>query len=379
MFALCECIIIHSSSGCSVSAVFNQCTNINITGEQVHQAVLIRGVAGSICFLFGVVALVFEIIFLCRRKANFLLRLFLYLTLSSTLFIGTFGLDLVHYFKYGRNGDDTKYCEVLAFLAVYMISVTSLFSCSIVFFLLRIVFNCTPFHIEKPRNGSMRCCGRFCIAEVAFVTATFLLPLFVCWLPFLNGHYGNNPWSYCWFTNGPEQDPCDMNTTIDWDELLIFFIPSSITALASFFCVILVIGWIIRLRCKTQKLAPGKMKVIAKEMFLFVGFMTAYSVTWLVFIVSSLTKPVGYSVYTFWVLKSLVNPVIVATIPSSYFFYLSAKCCSCSKKGRRLTGRHLYSTIANITAPPSSRVSASSITRPVPFSNSWESSEESDD
>ncbi len=359
---------------CSVPVMFNQCASINITEEQVRQAVLIRGIAGAVCFCFSVLALIFELIFLCRRKANFLLRLFLYLTLSSTLFIGTFGLDLVHYFTYEDNGEDTRYCEALAFLAVYMASVISLFSCSIVFVLLRIVFNCIPVLVEKPPRGGSMQCGRWYVFEGVFVALAFSLPLTICWLPFLNGHYGNNAWSYCWFTNGRDSDPCDMNTTIDWDEMLIFYIPSSITALACFACVILVIAWMVRLRYYAQTLAPDKIKIIAKEMFLFIGFLTAYSVTWLVFLVSSLTKPVGYSIYSFWVLKSLVNPVIVATIPSSYFFYLFAKCSPCRKKSRRSRRRHhLYSSIANTTTPPSTRVSAPSSTTPVPFSHSWAS------
>ncbi len=359
-----------------MSAVFNNCTNINITVEQVHQAVLIRGIAGTVCFLFGIVAIIFEIIFLYRTKANFLLRLFLYLTLSSTLFIGTFGLDLVHYYRFGKNGDDTIYCSLLAFFAVYMAIVTSLFSCSIVFFLLRIVFNCKPLLRDKPKNRSTKY-DCMCISEGTFVAACFILPSFFCWIPFLNDHYGNNPWSYCWFTNGSYQDPCDMTVKIDWDELLIFYVPCSITALACFVCVLFVMGWVIRLRCNAHLLPPGKLKVIVKEMFLFVGFMIAYSFVWVIFVVSSLSKPIGFSVYATWVVKSLVNPVIIGTIPSSFFFYLFVKYFKMKRKRFRI--RQLYSTIANTTSPPSTRVSAPSFTTPVPFSDSWESSDDSDE
>ena len=356
-------------SCCSLSAVFNGCTNINITLGQVRQAVLIRGIAGSVCFLFGVLALIFEIIFLCRIKANFLLRLFFYLTLSSTLFIGTFGLDLVHYFHYGTEGEsDPWFCESLAFLAVYAASVISLFSYAIVFFLLRIVFNCA--HVQRSRGSK---CGRLCVAEIVFVTATFTLPLFIDWVPFLNDHYGNNPWSYCWFKDGRTQDLCNMNTTIELDEILLFYVPNSIAALSCFVCVVILIVWVIRLRCYVKTLVREKLRVILKEMFLFVGFMTAYSITWLVFVVSSLMKPFGYSVYTLWVLKSLANPLMTATIPSSFFFYLFANFPRRKLRPRR----RLYSSIVDATTPPSTRVSAPSETTPVPFSNSWDTSEES--
>ncbi len=351
-----------------VHVVFHNCTDINITLWQVQQAVLLRGIVGSVCFLFGLLALIFEIIFLCRIKANFLLRLFFYLTLSSTLFIGTFGLDLVHYFYYGTDGEvDPRFCGSLAFLAVYAASVVSLFSYCIVFFLLRIVFNCAQVQMERTRGTR---CGRWCVAELVFVVAAFTLPLFIDWIPFLNDHYGNNAWSYCWFTDGGAQDLCDMNTTVQLDQILLFYVPNSIAALSCFVCVIILIAWVIRLRCYVKTLVHEKLRVILKEMFLFVGFMSAYSITWLVFLVSSLTKPFGYSVYTFWALKSLGNPLMTATIPSSFFFYLFAKCYP-RRKVR--SHRRLYSSIVDATTPPSTRVSAPSETTPVPFSNSEES------
>ena len=150
-------------------------------------------------------------------------------------------------------------------------------------------------------------------------TGLHSIPLFVCWIPLVTGHYGNNRWSYCWFRNSAQDSPCGTNNPV-LEEILLMYVPNSIAALFSFIGVIALIVRVIQLNCYA-KVLRRKMRIIMKE-FLFIGFLGAYSVTWLVFLISSLTKTRGYPHYNLWLLKSLVNPIIVATIPSSFFFYL---------------------------------------------------------
>lgn len=346
------------------------CTNI--TMEEIKHAVLIRGISGTVCFVLGAITLISEIVFISRTKSNFLQRLFFYLTISTTLFVATFALDLVHYSSYGtsiNSGHDRHFCESLAFFAVYTSSVTLLFICAIVIILLQIVFKCAS-RIDAALRQNKR---HAYLAEIGFVLLAYILPLFVCWIPFVRGKYGNNAWSYCWFTNTEVQ--CNQ-VLYTWEEVVLFFVPNSILSLCGLVCVIILITWFFWLYC-WAKLLRDRTKTIIKEMFLLLGFLLAYCITWIIFL-ASVTNANVYRYFEFWVMKSLINPIIVAFIPSSFFFYMCAKFYG-RRREIRMQRKRAAEMILNScrpgTAPPSTRVSALSHTTMPPNAFSWVDSE----
>ena len=340
------------------------CTNITL--EEVKHAILVRGISGTVCFVLGAATLISEIVLLCRTKTNFLLRLFFYLTISITLFVATFSLDLVHYSSYGTSDHDNQFCEALAFFAVYTASVILLFICAIVTILLHIVFKCAS-RIDAALHRNKR---HACLAEIGFVLLTYILPLFLCWIPFVQGKYGNNAWSYCWFTDVINQ--CNQ-VLFSWEEVILFFVPNSILSLSGLVCVVILVTWFFWLYCWSG-LLRDKTKTIIKEMFLLLGFLLAYCITWFIFLASSLANSKVYRYFDFWLVKSLVNPIIVAFIPSSFFFYMCAKFYS-RHRAKRMECKRAADMVQNScgpgTAPLSTRISAPSHTTMPPNMFSW--------
>ena len=88
---------------------------INCTNVTVHQgniAALTRGVTSIVCLVVCLLALLLQGYWL-RRKSNTLQRLFLYLTISTVLYMLTLTLHLQHYFNF--QGQETV-CMVVGFL-----------------------------------------------------------------------------------------------------------------------------------------------------------------------------------------------------------------------------------------------------------------------
>ena len=90
----------------------------NITTNDVKNIALTIGIPGIICLPFSVVGLVAEFIFLCRKKNNFLLRLFVYLSVAVVISIGTSSLHLVNYW------DQTNKVLCTAINAIFFYSFT---------------------------------------------------------------------------------------------------------------------------------------------------------------------------------------------------------------------------------------------------------------
>ena len=67
----------------------------NITDASVQQGALTVGLTGISCFILNLVGLTAELIFVCKRKNTFLLRLFVYLSVAVTMVIGCYSLFIL--------------------------------------------------------------------------------------------------------------------------------------------------------------------------------------------------------------------------------------------------------------------------------------------
>ena len=109
-----------------MSAPQNDCI-IETNDEVTEQAALAIGIPGVICLALSIVGLIAELLFVCKKKNNFLLRLYIYLSVAVLLF---HAIDTLYLFisAYPQNG---WLCEIIEALAFYPSMVEFLFIISI--------------------------------------------------------------------------------------------------------------------------------------------------------------------------------------------------------------------------------------------------------
>ena len=144
---------------------------------------LIGGIVIAVCFVFSLVGLVLNCVFMCRKKTNFQVRLFAYFTviLSLTISLGAFSIQfLVGYLSY--ESIDPDIFDILFWILViteivfdYCVCVGTLIICSINMTLLR---NICTYHFQTipwrcGRNQTVSCLRR---TEAIFITLLFVIP-----------------------------------------------------------------------------------------------------------------------------------------------------------------------------------------------------------
>lgn len=101
-----------------------------ITKDEVRPLNLTNGTAGLLCLVLSLAGLVGELMFLCQRKNNFLLRLFIYLSVAINIFLATFASQILLYID-----ENQKYyqivCRVLFPMERYSYLVQIVFAISI--------------------------------------------------------------------------------------------------------------------------------------------------------------------------------------------------------------------------------------------------------
>ncbi len=165
----CQCIIISFSvelyKPAKMSSTQSDCIEISTTfTEQVALAI---GIPGVICLALSIVGLVAELVFVCKKKNNFLLRLYIYLSVAVLLVQATDSLYLI-ISVYPQNG---WLCKVIEDVVFYPAMVEFLFIISI---------NCVLLHkvYTSVRRSCYHCHGSKA-NEVLFVIVHFLIPLII--------------------------------------------------------------------------------------------------------------------------------------------------------------------------------------------------------
>ncbi len=88
---------------------------IETSTEVTKQAALANGIPGLICLTLSIAGLVAELLFVCKKKNNFLLRLYIYLSVAVLIVHIDNTLYLIIFF-YPQNG---WLCEIVEAVAFY--------------------------------------------------------------------------------------------------------------------------------------------------------------------------------------------------------------------------------------------------------------------
>ncbi len=143
----------------------NDCNESSV--DFTEQTTLAIGIPGAICLALSIAGLVAELLFVCKKKNNFLLRLYIYLSVAVLLVHITDTLYFIILF-YPQNG---WLCEIIEAMAFYPSMVEFLFIISINCVLLQKVYS-------SVRRSCYHCHGSKAI-EFMFVVVHFITPFII--------------------------------------------------------------------------------------------------------------------------------------------------------------------------------------------------------
>ena len=312
-----------------MSSFQNDCnaTSVDFT-EQIALAI---GIPGAICLALIIAGLVVELFFVCKKKNNFLLRLYIYLSVAVLLVHIDHTLYLIIFF-YPQNG---WLCEIVEALGFYP---------SMVEFMFIISVNCVLLHkvYSSVRRSCFHCHGSKA-TEVLFVAVHFITPLFIVGI--LLGTKG-----------GPNPGECHImsnhnNDSELWFKIATEWIPVAIELQLSIICICTLLVWCCWLLRK--HFLRARMKTILKEMGLLLGFLLSYCIIRIV--IEILNIQVYWNNNSVMIITYALYPINRATIPLSFIIYVCfVYLCPTRSDTNPLTDQH--------TSPPSTRVSLPSNT-----------------
>ena len=317
----------------------NDCM-IETSTEVTKQAALAIGIPGLICLTLSIAGLVAELLFVCKKKNNFLLRLYIYLSVAVLIVHIDNTLYLIIFF-YPQNG---WLCEIVEALAFYP---------SMVEFLFIISINCVLLHkvYTSVRTSCYHCHGSKAI-EFIFVAVHFIIPLFIVGL--LLGIAGEPiywpSFGECHIAYKIGEDCYRRYVVERWFKIATEWIPVAIELPLSILCIctLLVWGcWLLR-----KHYLRARMKTILTEMGLLLGYLSSYCIIRIVIEILN----------TFWSQNPTIKittyalyPINRVTIPFSFIIYVCfVYLCPSRSNTNPPTDQH--------TDPPSTRVSLPSNT-----------------
>ena len=262
-----------------------------------------------ICLALSIVGLIAELVFVCKKKNNFLLRLYIYMTVAVTITNAVYTSYWLIYFD-PENG---PLCAWIEALTLYPTMVEFLFIISV---------NCVLLHkvYTSVRRSCYHCHGSKA-NEVLFVEIHFVTPLFV--VAIMMG-IAEKPryWpssGECHFAYKIGED-CDRRVTFkNLFKITTEWIPVAIEIPLSILCICTLSVWLCWLLRK--HFLRARMKTILKEMGLLLGFLSSYCIIRIVIEIfnafqgqNSIIDIITFALY----------PINRATIPLSFIIYV---CC----------------------------------------------------
>ncbi len=283
-----------SQTGCKIE------TNDEVT----RQVALAMGITGVICLALSIVGLIAELVFVCKKKNNFLLRLYIYLSVTVLLVHVT---DTLYLFILVDPQNDWL-CKVIEGVAFYPAMVEFLFIISI---------NCVLLHkvYTSVRTSCYHCHGSKA-NEVLFVIVHFLIPLIIISVLLWSARTWPTPHECHTFY----KNVVDCNSGHESEHLFKIateWIPVAIDILLSILCVCTLSVWCCWLLQK--QFLRARMKTILKEMGLLLGFLSSYCIIRVV--LEIMTKSWGQNSVKMLITNALY-PINRVTIPFSFIIYL---------------------------------------------------------
>ncbi len=316
-----------------MSSFQNDCneTSVDFT-EQIALAV---GIPGVICLALSIVGLVAELLFVCKKKNNFILRLYIYMTLAVTITQGVYTSYLLIFF-YPQNG---PLCSWIEALIGYPTMVEFLFIISV---------NCVLLHkvYSSVRRPCYHCHGSKPI-EFIFVVVHFIIPLFIVGI--LLGTKGVPNPGVCHVSGCNHKDDSEL-----WFKIVTEWIPVAIELQLSILCICTLLVWCCWLLRKN--FLRARMKTILKEMALLIGFLLSYYIIRIAIEILNIRK--YWHQPSVMIITYALYPINSATIPLSFIIYVCFVYLCPTRSDQDTnpppTDQH--------TSPPSTRVSLPSNT-----------------
>ena len=239
-----------------------------ITRNEAKALSLGIGVTGAVCLLLSVIGLVTELLFVCKKKNNFLLRLFVYLSISITITVGVDALQLLLYVDASATYYQTV-CEILFPVLHYSITAEIFLTFSVNIVLLQKVFatTCVSCFRAKACTSHASKTKRFCF-ETLFLSANFGGSFIVVILSHsLVGKFTDSwpSWDVCFLVNVFESS-CELLQKYVVYQMEVV-IPASVGTVFSLFSIAVLFIWLVWLRKK--QLLRAKLRTVSKEMTLF--------------------------------------------------------------------------------------------------------------
>ena len=327
----------------------------NYTVEDIKIAALTVGVPGLVCFALSIVGLVAEVVFICRHKNSFLLRLFVYLSVAVTITVGGSALNITMYL----DPNNRLLCEIVYVILSYGLKVRVLLIFSINIVLIYKVFS-TALRLCRSANRRLdKLSTSICIPlEVLFVVTHFGIP--VVTMGVVIGITPNSdywiPWSMCHRGSRIDEDCNHEKYDILLEFLIERFVVPVVDVVLSIVCILVLIAWMCWLQ--TRRVLRAQMKTVLKEMALFIGFLITYCLMWILAISLAKINTDKVQLVTF-----AVYPISYFVIPISFFIYM----CVSLNRGQPIKNPHSnvhinHHTTGLETAPSSTRVSLPSDT-----------------
>ena len=320
----------------------------NITIEQVQSTALALGIPGIVCLLFSIAGLVAELVFLCRIKNNFLLRLFLYLSVAVSMTLGVYSLHLHSYWDQSNK----PICAILDNIQYYLFTVEQLLIFSTNIVLLYKVYSTVFRPCGCARTDSLNKFNRF--IEFLFILIHIGIPMIAAIIHFKYQNHDNKAFSCYTRSDNQSVTECDdQQNTIHLEFEAEKLIQILINLILSIVCITVLLIWLIWLQ--SRHFLRARMKTVSKEIGLWFGYLISYCFFWTI-------------VFCFVIKHIQFFPLYAITqivIPISFFVYV----CVNVQYGRIHEKRSAHEfncidphTTGLQTAPPSTRISLPSDT-----------------
>ncbi len=287
-----------------------------------------------ICLALSIVGLVAELVFVCKKKNNFLLRLYIYLSVAVLLVHSANTLYLI-LSVYPQSG---LLCEIIETVAFYA---------SMVEFLFIISINCVLLYkvYTSVRTSCYHCHGSKA-TEVTFVVANFIIPLIIVGVLLRIKGYQNS---------GKCHINCIGKNDSDLLKITAEYIPVGIELPLSILCICTLLiwcSWLLR-----KQFLKARMKTILKEIGLLLGFLSSYCIIRIVIEILYIITFKEDQISVITIITFALYPINRVTIPLSFIIYVCFVYLCPPRSDQNTnppTDQHTY--------PPSTRVSIPSNT-----------------
>ena len=336
----------------------DSCEN-NITDIKLQA--LTTGLPGIACFLLNLVGLTAGLIFVCKRKNTFLLRLYLYMSFAQTIYVGLLSSRTLMYFW----PESEVLCSIVQISIWYIITVNLSFIFSIgIILLYKLGSSCLLSQrkrvmVERPSQSNQK------LLEFVFVFLNFGIPA-VSALPAVV--VMEEKADVCYLHIKPRFD-CYLKKEFFIESFLIIEL---ILILLNFFlyllCICALLVWLCWLR--NRHWLKSRKKIVIKEVGAWILVMVVYCTIAILVGLLGLLELAGHNSSTVNKYASTFgsNPFFQSCLPIAFFIYICVSVCPRHKKTVKQARCQVKRTRTSIqtaglqTAPPSTRVSLPSDT-----------------